>query len=50
MNQKLLEIWKHRITEKKDYFDVYEYLKYLLNEIQYKEFNKHPEILNQFLL
>lgn len=29
--------------------DVYEYLKYLLNEIPNKDFNNQPEILDQFL-
>lgn len=29
--------------------DVYEYLKYLLNEIPNRDFNNHPEILDQYL-
>lgn len=36
-------------SAKANSLDVYEYLKYLLNEMPNKDFNNHPEILDQYL-
>jgi len=36
-------------SAKANELDVYEYLKYLLNEMPNKDFNNHPEILDQYL-
>lgn len=36
-------------SAKANELDVYEYLKYLLNEMSNKDFNNHPEIINQYL-
>lgn len=36
-------------SAKANELDVYEYLKYLLNEMPNRDFNNHPEILDQYL-